>query len=90
MTDEAALNILKRDNVYQKTSAQFDWAVKIAMRALEKEVAKKPETHSDDDGTTFMTCPCCDKSSLISSPFGNPTKRCRYCGQKLDWSKENA
>lgn len=41
MSDEAALNILKRDNVYNKTSINFDYALERAISALEEKMKVK-------------------------------------------------
>lgn len=56
-------------------------AKNIAVQALEKQIAKKPDFTEDKE---FALCPCCNKGLL------NKQKYCDNCGQKidLDWSDE--
>ena len=53
------------------------------INALEKQIPKKPITHSN---TNRADCPCCGATVRgIKKPFGD---WCSNCGQKLDWSDE--
>ena len=55
----------------------------LAIKALEKQIPKKPITHSN---TNRSDCPCCGATVRgIKNPFGD---WCSNCGQKLDWSDE--
>lgn len=68
---------------------------KLAIEALEKQIAKKPTAHKVDvpkikvgngffgKGTTVYHCPCCNE--LIS----RICNCCYKCGQALDWSEQN-
>lgn len=68
---------------------------KLAIEALEKQIAKKPTAHKVDvpkikvgngffgKGTTVYRCPCCNE--LISRIYNC----CYKCGQALDWSEQN-
>ena len=47
-----------------------------AINALEKQIPKKPIKYKDE-----IVCPSC-KTLVGSSPY------CRYCGQALNWRKE--
>lgn len=49
-----------------------------AIVALEKQIPKKPVEVRNE-----IVCPTC-KTLVGSSPY------CRYCGQALDWSDNNA
>lgn len=57
-------------------------AKNIAVQALEKQIAKKPDFTEDKE---FALCPCCNGKGLL-----NKQKYCDNCGQKidLDWSDE--
>lgn len=57
-------------------------AFQMAINALEKQIPKKPITHSN---TNRADCPCCGATVRgIKNPFGD---WCSNCGQKLDWSE---
>lgn len=68
----------------------------IAIKALEKQIPKKPTAHKVEvpkikvgngffgKGTTVYRCPCCNE--LISRIYDC----CYKCGQALDWSDNNA
>ena len=52
----------------------------MAIKALEKQIPKKPDFTEDKE---FALCPCCNGKGLL-----NKQKYCDNCGQKLDWSDE--
>ena len=54
-------------------------AVDIAIKALEKQIPKKPKT---DDRYVMYICPRCNEFIKINKNY------CMNCGQKLDWSDE--
>ena len=97
MINEEAINIIE-DVTWQDNGRHYGKiapAREIAISALEKEIAKKPERinkNSVFDGNWKMICPCCgailveritteDKSYPIQY---NMTNHCK-CGQTLDW-----
>ena len=85
-SDKQALNILKKDDPYHKTSVQFDEALKNAIVALEKQVSKNVIQH-DNEGSDncWFECPCCGE--YIVSYWKEPEiHRCKECGQLLGWS----
>lgn len=49
------------------------------IKALEKQIAKKPYVEADDDGFKLYHCPTC-KMPILGS-----TEYCSDCGQKLSW-----
>ena len=65
--------------------------LKIAINALEKQIARKPDCIEDK----MWCCPVCDKhllhkwvkypTELMSKTEGLPY--CMSCGQKIDWSE---
>lgn len=53
----------------------------IALEALEKQVAKKPDTKRPGYFATFGKCKSCGES--ITDYY----KYCSQCGQKIDWEE---
>lgn len=90
MTAKNAIFHLSREHIYNEVARQE------AIKALEKQIPKKPTTHKVDvpkikvgngffgKGTTVYRCPCCNE--LIS----RICDCCYKCGQALDWSDNNA
>jgi hypothetical protein len=73
------------------TKEELTEAMRIAIRALEKQIPKKPTYEGDGyapDGTliydTWICC-CCDKRYEVDY---DDYDYCPNCGQKLDWSDE--
>lgn len=64
----------------QGTTGEHREAIDMAMQALEKQIAKKPDFTEDKE---FALCPCCNGKGLFDKQ-----KYCDNCGQKLDWSDE--
>lgn len=60
--------------MYKNTKCAFSMAIK----ALEKQIPKKPDFTEDKE---FALCPCCNGNGLADKQ-----KYCDNCGQKLDWS----
>lgn len=52
----------------------------LAIKALEKQIPKKPDFTEDKE---FVLCPCCNGNGLADKQ-----EYCDNCGQKLDWSDE--
>ena len=56
--------------------------MELIVQALEKQIPKKPITHSN---TNRADCPCCGATVRgIKNPFGD---WCSNCGQKLDFGE---
>lgn len=53
----------------------------LAIKALEKQIPKKPDFTEDKE---FALCPCCNGNGLADKQ-----KYCDNCGQRLDWSEES-
>lgn len=66
-------------------------AIDIAIKALEKQLPKKPNIFGDgcdDDGKIIYDmwqCPCCAEDYELDY---DDYIYCPKCGQKLDWSEE--
>lgn len=65
-------------------------ALMMAVKALEKQIPKKPMLQECDFFDFRLVCPEC-KQPIVN--VWNETEYkpnfCHYCGQKLDWSDEN-
>lgn len=80
MTHEEAIKTI------QVAIAEVEWeypmnysvAFETAIKALKKQIPRKPVEVRNE-----IVCPTC-KTLVGSSPY------CRYCGQALDWSDNNA
>lgn len=64
----------------------------MAIKALEKQVAKKPILIKRSF-TQFYVCPNCvkendGKQEIRYKALFSKLNNCHYCGQKLDWSDE--
>lgn len=66
---------LKEDSVKRVVKAR-----NLAIKALEKQIPKKPDFTEDKE---FALCPRCNGKGLLDKQ-----KYCDNCGQKLDWSDE--
>lgn len=100
MTEQEAIEILEKPSVHIKTvhrtengmdfltySANLVEAFEMSIKALEKQIAKKPK-EIDEDLNTFV-CPLCNKR-LFTLDNITTHKYCLICGQKLDWGNEDA
>lgn len=75
------LRSMKREREYNRSFEAGGEKLDMCIDALEKQVAKKPETWAD--GTEH--CPCCEHDlAYISSE----DEYCSRCGQKLDYRLE--
>lgn len=79
-TEECINRIKSIKEMYAKDTPS-EVALKDAINALEKQIAKKPIFSEDKK---FALCPCCDMKGLIDKQG-----YCDDCGQKLDWSDTN-
>ena len=64
----------------------------IAIKALEKQIPKKPikKQNFEDLKDEYLCCPTCGEILTDRIPADNKTFyfHCMNCGQKLDWSDE--
>ena len=80
MKESEASTILKAEIVHHPECSIFAEALGLAIKALEKQIPKKPDFTEDKE---FALCPCCNGKGLL-----NKQKYCDNCGQKIDWSDE--
>ena len=64
---------------------EIDEAKRMAIKSLEKQVAKKP---SKDEFDRYI-CPDCGWIVYTDEYGGRYLTHCENCGQKLDWSDED-
>lgn len=76
------LEMLSSDEFQQFTSSEFDDAIYMAIKALEKRIPKEP-IHKDGE----IICPNC-LGALIYSMHSFKGNYCDECGQAIDWSAE--
>lgn len=100
MTESEAIEKLKNMRLFMQIEdenndckfTEDDYKVnEMAIRALEKQIPKKPTYEGDGyapDGTLIYDtwiCSCCDKRYEVDY---DDYDYCPNCGQKLDWSDE--
>lgn len=90
-TNEEAIDCLKKN---KPTSGFYmlQESVDMAIKALEKQVAKKPSFEGDgydpDGNLVYDTwiCPCCEKHYEVDY---EEYDYCHSCGQRIDWSDQD-
>lgn len=95
MTDERAINTLnsikqyyndKNEDSYVGFDNEDNEALDMAIKALEKDIPKKPISKPDGFGYILKVCPNCetvvhDPDWRISTQKEYFTRRCQNCGQ---------
>ena len=78
MTESEAIELIEKDlKLHSKDlSSKYKKGLRMAINALEKQIAKKPKT---DDRYVMYICPWCNDFVKVSHNY------CQNCGQKLDW-----
>ena len=93
MTENEAIKILQEEKTYMDDHAgrAQSEAFQIAINALEKQIARKPDCIEDK----MWCCPVCDNNLLHKwikyptwlMPKSEGLPHCMSCGQKIDWSE---
>lgn len=89
-TNEEAIDCIKK-NKPPSGFYMLQESVDMAIKALEKQVAKKPSFEGDgydpDGNLVYDTwiCPCCEKHYEVDY---EEYDYCPSCGQRIDWSEE--
>lgn len=93
MTESEAIKMLEIQKPaygckeYQKP---LMYAYEMAIKALEKQIPKKPimKPYFDDMEEEYLCCPTCGEILTDRIPMDNKDFyfHCLNCGQKLDWS----
>ena len=92
MTDNEAIEEFKErleliEKCYRGEVEDYKQALELGVKALEKQIAKKP-IKSENQVVRYVNtyyCPTCE----LGITGTNIAKCCYNCGQKLDWSDEN-
>lgn len=72
----------------QGTIGEIKETYKMGIKALEKQMAKKP-IWIERSFTKFQICPSCSNAEHYKMVW-KQEKYCVDCGQKLDWGNEDA
>ena len=92
MTAQEAKNYIQNFNdvLCKLMTYKEEEAVNIAIKALEKQIPKKPDFEGDgywNGELVYDTwiCPCCEKHYEVDY---EEYDCCPNCGQRIDWSEE--
>lgn len=90
---EDALEFMKKQSVLEQVVSEDDKSrhFSLAVKALEKQIPKKPHPKEKYNSGYAMHCPTCNnyiclephKRDIFPSNIANAY--CRRCGQALDW-----
>lgn len=89
MDEQKAINRLVCGNTAHSCKSDY---IKLAIKALEKQVAKKPSFEGDgydpDGNLVYDTwiCPSCEKHYEVDY---EEYDYCPSCGQRIDWSDQD-
>ena len=102
MTESEAVEKLKNMRLYMQIEdknndckfTEDDYkANEMAIKALEKQIPKKPimKQYFEDLKDEYLCCPTCGEILTDRIPSDNKTFyfHCMNCGQKFDWSDDN-
>ena len=91
MTESEAKLILESEYKFHGECSVFGEALKKAINALEKQIAKKPYIQQDNRNNDCMECPSCDSFIGYECDCRDEHYQINYCpncGQAIDWSDE--
>lgn len=88
MTAEEAIKEFKErielgKKEYLKDIPEYIEALEMAIEALEKQIAKKPESKQRFADLWLGLCPSC-----LANGVNSEMNYCDKCGQAVDWSEE--
>lgn len=94
MTPQEVIDILKMfttDKFQRCTSSEFDDAIYVSIKALEKRIPMEPDYEGDgyaDGELVYDTwiCPNCGRHYEVDY---DDYEYCPQCGQAIDWSDNN-
>lgn len=92
MTEQEALKYIKlfREEWDRNSKTKNAEALDMSIKALEKQIPKKPFKTIDENNPYYKympwCCPCCRETLYEDTEWGNQEfAYCTECGQKLDW-----
>ena len=86
MTPEEAIEGLRHYTDNEFYTDRFQDVCRTAIKALEKQIPKKP-MHYIFDNSRYPKCPCCGDNWNMDE-YGSGMVHCWECGQLIDWSEE--
>ena len=88
MTQQEAIEFIKEGHGH--SAQQTLRSRKMAVKALEKQIPKKPYFR-EEEGAKGYACPSCNMGVVIHLYKGGYLKEkfCSSCGQALDWSENS-
>ena len=91
MTNQKAIKCLKPITEHDVYTSDFQEACKMAIKALEKHIPRKPDLEGDGYADWHLVydtwiCPCCEKHYEVDY---DDYDYCPNCGQAIDWSEQN-
>lgn len=89
MTENEAIKELQVG--YPGDTEDLVQAKHMAINALEKQIAKKPDVQQDNRNNDCMECPSCDSFIGYECDCRDEHYQINYCpncGQAIDWSDE--
>lgn len=99
MTEKEAIKYIKCRMRSEKTKDEVWQAGDMAIKAIEKQISKKPinkelKKYSGGTQVLFADCPMCEQPVKIYNGHQNNKEfrrdedvYCNHCGQALDWSE---
>ena len=81
-------HVCEECSLYGETGCDhcYDDANDVAIKALEKQIPKKPIVTGEFCSYKIYCCPCCREELYEDTEWGNMEfAYCTDCGQKLDW-----
>lgn len=92
MTEQEAIKYIKlfREEWDVNSKTKNAEALDVAIKALEKQIPKKPFKTMDENNPYYKympwCCPCCRETLYEDTEWGGQEfAYCTECGQKLDW-----
>ena len=82
MTESEALGFINEridilKEIFQSDNIDYQKALEVSAKALEKQIAKKPNIWE----SCYACCCSCKRRIVRDNNY------CCYCGQKIDWSE---
>jgi hypothetical protein len=84
MYEQEALDIIKNQIMNKEMTEEVESALNVAVDALNKQIPQSPITPTEEDRPH---CPVCGRL-LNKNRFKYLQYYC-FCGQRLEWEKEN-
>lgn len=87
---EKAREEIRRAGTYRDLDLIGWGTIEAAADALGLQIPEKPIDEQDDFGDSSLCCPNCIGPVTNYWAPGTKPKHCQFCGQALDWGKEES